>query len=118
MFGLGVMRLLANVLQGLTAASVMGLSASVLLGVVGAVIMYVGARQILAGSLTLGGFFTYTMFMAFLIGPVMQIVQTGTQITEALAGLEPVARNSDEPGPRTAIPGALSRWRYSRPCGF
>jgi subfamily B ATP-binding cassette protein MsbA len=87
-FGAGVMRLLNNVLRTLTATSVMGLSASVLLGVVGAVIMYVGARQILAGSLTIGEFFTYTMFMGFLIAPVMQIVQIGTQLTEALAGLE------------------------------
>src|SRR5438105_336741 len=87
-FASGVKRLLDNVLRSLTATSVMGLSASVLLGVVGAVIMYVGARQILAGSLTIGEFFTYTMFMGFLIAPVMQIVQIGTQLTEALAGLE------------------------------
>src|SRR6266513_715522 len=87
-FAGGVKRLLDNVLRSLTATSVMGLSASVLLGVVGAVIMYVGARQILAGSLTIGEFFTYTMFMGFLIAPVMQIVQIGTQLTEALAGLE------------------------------
>ena len=87
-FSVGVKRLLENVLRTLTATSIMGLSASVLLGVVGAVIMYVGARQILAGSLTIGGFLTYTMFMAFLIAPVMQIVQIGTQLTEALAGLE------------------------------
>src|SRR5947199_1943796 len=87
-FADGVMRLLNNVLRSLTATSVMGLSASVLLGVVGAVIMYVGARQILAGSLTIGEFFTYTLFMGFLIAPVMQIVQIGTQLTEALAGLE------------------------------
>ncbi|HEY7354167.1 MAG TPA: ABC transporter ATP-binding protein [Terriglobales bacterium] len=87
-FGAGVMRLLENVLRTLTATSIMGLSASVLLGVVGAVIMYVGARLILAGSLTIGEFFTYTMFMGFLIAPVMQIVQIGTQLTEAMAGLE------------------------------
>jgi ABC-type multidrug transport system fused ATPase/permease subunit len=87
-FGAGVMRLLNNVMRTLTATSIMGLSASVLLGVVGAVIMYVGARQILAGSLTIGGFFTYTLFMGFLIAPVMQIVQIGTQLTEAFAGLE------------------------------
>ncbi len=87
-FGLGVTRLLENVMRTLTATSVMGLSASVLLGVVGAVIMFVGARQILAGSLTIGGFFTYTLFMGFLIAPVMQIVQIGTQLTEALAGLD------------------------------
>jgi len=87
-FSTGVLRLLNNVMRTLTATSIMGLSASVLLGVVGSVIMFVGARQILAGSLTIGGFFTYTLFMGFLIAPVMQIVQIGTQLTEALAGLE------------------------------
>ena len=87
-FSGGVKRLLENVMRSLTATSVMSLSASVLLGVVGAIIMYVGARQILAGSLTIGGFFTYTLFMGFLIAPVMQIVQIGTQLTEAMAGLE------------------------------
>jgi subfamily B ATP-binding cassette protein MsbA len=87
-FSTGVMRLLDNVMKTLTATSIMGLSASVLLGVVGAVIMFVGARQILAGSLTIGGFFTYTLFMGFLIAPIMQIVAIGTQLTEALAGLE------------------------------
>lgn len=87
-FSRGVIRLLDNVMRSLTATSVMGLSASVLLGVVGAVIMFVGAKQILAGALTIGGFFTYTLFMGFLIAPIMQIVQIGTQITEALAGLE------------------------------
>jgi subfamily B ATP-binding cassette protein MsbA len=87
-FSQGVTRLLDNVLKSLTATSVMGLSASVLLGVVGSLIMFFGARQILAGSLTIGGFFTYTLFMGFLIAPVMQIVQIGTQLTEALAGLE------------------------------
>jgi ABC-type multidrug transport system fused ATPase/permease subunit len=87
-FARGVQRLLENVLRTLTATSVMTLSASVLLGVVGAVVMYVGAHQVAAGSLTIGGFFTYTLFMGFLIAPIMQIVQVGTQLTEALAGLE------------------------------
>src|SRR6266498_1271096 len=87
-FSTGVMRLLQNVLRSLTATSIMGLSASVLLGVVGAVTMFVGAKQILAGSLTVGGLFTYTVLIGFLIAPIMQIVQIGTQLTEALAGLE------------------------------
>src|SRR5712672_700797 len=56
-FGAGVERLLMNVLKTLTATSVMSLSSTVLLGVVGAVVMFVGTRQILAGTLTLGGFF-------------------------------------------------------------
>ncbi len=87
-FAGGVARLLDNVLKTLTAQSVMGLSSSVLLGVVGAVIMYVGARHILDGTLTLGAYFTYTMFLGFLIAPMVQIVAIGTQLTEALAGLE------------------------------
>jgi ABC-type multidrug transport system fused ATPase/permease subunit len=106
-FSFGVMRLLDNVMRTLTATSIMGLSASVLLGVVGAVIMFVGARQILAGALTIGGFFTYTLFMGFLIAPIMQIVQIGTQITEALAGLERTHEILKEPAedrdPRRAV---------------
>lgn len=87
-FAGGVGRLLNNVLRTLTATSVMSLSASLLLGVVGAVIMFVGARQIMAGTLTIGGFFTYTLFLGFLVAPIMQIVSIGTQLTEAFAGLE------------------------------
>jgi ABC-type multidrug transport system fused ATPase/permease subunit len=87
-FAGGARQLLDNVLKTLTATSVMGLSSAVLLGVVGAVVMYVGTRQIIAGSMTLGGFFTYTAFLGFLVAPIFQIVSIGTQITEALAGLE------------------------------
>jgi ABC-type multidrug transport system fused ATPase/permease subunit len=87
-FARGVRRLLDNVMRTLTATSVMSLAASLLLGVVGAVIMYVGARQIMAGALTVGGFFSYTLFLGFLVAPMTQIVGIGTQLTEALAGLE------------------------------
>lgn len=87
-FAAGVQRLLDNILKSLTGVSLMSLSATVLLGIVGAVVMFVGARQILAGELTLGGFVTFTAFLAFLVAPVFQIVGIGTQLTEALAGLE------------------------------
>jgi subfamily B ATP-binding cassette protein MsbA len=87
-FAGGVARLLANVMTTLTSTSVMGLSSTLLLGLVGAAVMYVGARQILAGTLTLGGFFTYTMLLGFLVAPLFQVVSIGTQLTEAVAGLE------------------------------
>jgi len=87
-FAKGVRRLLDNVISTLTATSLMSLSASLLMGVVGAIIMYVGAHQILAGTLTVGGFFTYTLFLGFLVAPIIQMVAIGTQITEAFAGLE------------------------------
>jgi len=87
-FAAGVLRLLDNVMRTLTATSVMSLSASVLLGCVGAITMYIGAHQILAGTLTVGGFFSFTLMLGFLVAPIMQIVAIGTQLTEALAGLE------------------------------
>jgi ABC-type multidrug transport system fused ATPase/permease subunit len=87
-FATGVRRLLDNVMRTLTATSLMSLSASLLTGVVGAVIMYVGAHQILSGTLTVGEFFTYTAFLAYLVAPIIQMVAIGTQITEAFAGLE------------------------------
>jgi subfamily B ATP-binding cassette protein MsbA len=87
-FASGVRRLLENVMRTLTATSVMSLSASVLLGCVGAVTMYVGTHQIASGTLTVGGFFSYTLLLGFLVAPIMQIVSIGTQLTEALAGLE------------------------------
>jgi ABC-type multidrug transport system fused ATPase/permease subunit len=87
-FGAGVQRLLDNVLQTLTATSLMSLSATSLMGIVSALIMLLGARQILAGTMTAGTFFSYTLFLGFLVAPVFQIVGIGPQITEALAGLE------------------------------
>lgn len=84
----GVQRLLANVVKTLTATSVMSLSSAMLMGVVGAIVMFMGAHLILAGKLTLGGFFTYTMFLGYLVAPLFQVVNIGTQITEAVAGLE------------------------------
>jgi len=95
-FSAGVERLLQNVVKTLTATSVMSLSSSTLMGVIGAIVMFMGTRQILAGKLTLGGFFTYTMFLGYLAAPLIQVVGIGTQITEAIAGLERTREVLDE----------------------
>jgi ABC-type multidrug transport system fused ATPase/permease subunit len=87
-FAAGVQRLLDNVVKTLTATSLMTLSATGLMGIVSAAIMFLGSRQILAGTMTLGTFLTFTIFLGMLIAPVTQIVSIGPQITEALAGLE------------------------------
>ena len=87
-FAGGVRRLLDNVMRTLTATSLMSLSASVLLGVVGAATMYVGGHQMVARSLTPGSYFSYNFLLVFLVAPIMQIVSIGTQLTEAMAGLE------------------------------
>jgi len=87
-FSEGVSRILANVLRSITGMSTLSVASTLLLGAVGAVVMWVGTRQILAGSLTVGGLFTYTVLLGFLVAPVFQVVGIGTQLTEALAGLE------------------------------
>ena len=111
-FAGGVKRLLDNVLRSLTAISLMSLSATVLMGLVGATVMYLGARQILAGTLTLGGFMAFTAYLAFLVAPMFQVVGIGTQITEALAGLDRTQevlheKPEDEDARRTQAIGAI-----------
>jgi ABC-type multidrug transport system fused ATPase/permease subunit len=87
-FAAGVRRLLDNVMRTLTATSLMSLSASVLLGVVGAATMYIGGRQMVSHTLSPGSYFSYNFLLVFLVAPIMQVVSIGTQLTEALAGLE------------------------------
>src|SRR6202521_3574524 len=70
------------------AMSIMGASSMFVLGVVSAGIMYLAARQIFAGQLTLGGFMTFTAFISFLMGPMFALQAIGMQLTEALAGLD------------------------------
>lgn len=87
-FAGGVQRLLENVLKTLTATSVMSLSAAVLMGVVSAIVIQLGGHKVISGTITPGTFLTYTVFLGLLVAPIFQIVAIGTQITEALAGLE------------------------------
>jgi len=87
-FSEGAMRLLDNVRKSLTAMSLMSLSATVIMGVVGALVMYFGTRQIMAGTLTIGNYVRFVAFLALLVAPVVGIVNIGTQISEALAGME------------------------------
>jgi ABC-type multidrug transport system fused ATPase/permease subunit len=117
-FGEGVGRILANILKTLTTSSILALSSAGLLGIVGAAVMYVGARQVLSGSLTVGGFFTYTMFLGFLVAPIFQVVAIGTQLTEAFAGLERTRelfreRPEDQDPRRTlALPSIRGEFRF------
>jgi len=111
-FAGGVRRLLDNVMRTLTATSLMGLSASVMLGVVGAATMYIGGKQMVAHTLTPGGYISYNLYLVFLIAPIMQVVSIGTQITEALAGLERTQeimgeRPEDQDPKRTVVLGDI-----------
>ncbi len=87
-FAGGVQRLLANVMRSLTAMSLMSLSATVLMGVVGALVMYLGTHEIYAGKMTMGQLIMFNAFLIFLVAPIVGVVNIGTQMSEALAGLE------------------------------
>ncbi len=87
-FETGVMRLFENVRKTLFATSVIGLASTVLMGAVSITVMIVGGRLMLNNSMSLGDFFSFTLFLGFLVAPVFQMVSIGTQITEAFAGLD------------------------------
>jgi ABC-type multidrug transport system fused ATPase/permease subunit len=87
-FAVGAQKILANVFQSLTTISLMTLASTVLMGLVGALVMFLGAHQIAAHQMTVGDFVLFTSLLAFMIAPVVQVVNIGTQISEALAGLE------------------------------
>jgi ABC-type multidrug transport system fused ATPase/permease subunit len=87
-FAEGVGRLLENILKSISAISLMSSSSSLLLGVVSALIMYFGGRMVLHQSMTTGMWVQYSLFLAMLVAPVFQMVNIGTQVNEAVAGLE------------------------------
>jgi ABC-type multidrug transport system fused ATPase/permease subunit len=106
-FAAGAKRLLDNVISSLTAQSLMSLASTAVLGIVGSLIMYLGAHQVVSGRLTTGGYVTYVMFLAFMIAPIAQLVSIGTQLTEAVAGLdrttEIMAENEEDSGPERTV---------------
>ncbi|MGH9606846.1 MAG: ABC transporter ATP-binding protein [Terracidiphilus sp.] len=87
-FSAGVDRLLANVMKSLTMTSVLGSASTTVLGAVSALVMWLGGHLVLKSSWTTGDYFQYNMFLAFMIAPVFQMVNVGTQLTEAFAGLD------------------------------
>src|SRR6202166_4905128 len=95
-FTKGAQRLLDNVIRSLTTMSMMSFSTTALGGVVGALVMYVGAHQVLDDKITVGQLVSYTAFLVFMIAPVFQVVGIGTQLTEAVAGLERTREVLDE----------------------
>lgn len=87
-FSVGVLRLLSNVMQSLTATSLLSMAATTVLGVVGGLVMLMGGHLSMQNKMGPGDYIQYTMFLAFMIAPVFQVVNIGTQLTEAVAGLD------------------------------
>ncbi len=90
-FEAGVLRLFQNVKKTLTTSSTVTSLGTFFIGTASVLIMGYGGRQILQGSMTLGDLFSFTLFMGFLIAPIVQMANIGTQMTEAFAGLDRTA---------------------------
>jgi len=87
-FRSGAERIFENVKESLTAQSLVTSLATLLMGVTGVVIMGFGGNKIIGGEMTVGDFFAYTLYLGFLVAPIVQMSSIGTQLTEAFAGLD------------------------------
>jgi ABC-type multidrug transport system fused ATPase/permease subunit len=84
----GVDRLFRNVKKSLTSTSLVTSAATLLLGLATVGIMAIGGRMIINNELTVGDFFAFILYLGFLIAPIVQMSNIGSQITEAFAGLD------------------------------
>jgi len=87
-FEVGVDRLFQLVKKSLTATALMTSSATFLLGFASVGIMGMGGYNMIQGTLTVGDFLLFTLLLAFLVAPIIQMSNIGSQLTEALAGLD------------------------------
>jgi len=87
-FEKGVDLLFQNVKKSLTATALMTSSSTFLLGIASTGIMGIGGYKIMTGELTVGDFLSFTLLLGFMIAPIVQMSNIGSQLTEALAGLD------------------------------
>lgn len=87
-FELGVERLFINVKKSLTSTSLITSSATFLLGLASAGIMGIGGYMLIENELTVGDFLAFTLYLGFMIAPIVQMSNIGSQLTEAFAGLD------------------------------
>ncbi|CAM1363059.1 ABC transporter permease [Tenacibaculum soleae] len=87
-FEKGVDLLFQNVKKSLTATAIMTSSATFLLGIASTGIMGIGGYKIMMGELTVGDFLSFTFLLGLMIAPIVQMSNIGSQLTEALAGLD------------------------------
>jgi ATP-binding cassette, subfamily B, putative efflux pump len=110
-FGRGAHQLFRNVAQTMTGISSLGAFATIIIGAIGVLMILQGGHAILAGTMTLGGFVMYLLFVGLVAAPLISIASIGTQITEAFAGLDRIrevrrmATEDQEDAHKTAVTG-------------
>ncbi|MBP6703620.1 MAG: ABC transporter ATP-binding protein [Vicinamibacteria bacterium] len=93
----GAHRLFRNIAQSMTGVSATTAGSTVIIGVIGVLMIWLGGRAILTGDMTLGDLVMYIFFIGLVAAPLVSIASIGTQITEALAGLDRIREILDMP---------------------
>ncbi len=94
-FAGGVNRLFVNVAKTITGTSATGAMGTAVVGSIGVLLMMFGGRAVLAGRMTIGDLLMYLIFIGLVTLPLVQIANIGTQLTEALAGLDRIRELKD-----------------------
>ena len=87
-FSKGVDAIFQNVKKSLTATAIMTSSSTFLIGLATTGIMGIGGHYMIKGEITPGDFLQFTFLLAFMVAPIVQMSNIGSQLTEALAGLD------------------------------
>jgi ABC-type multidrug transport system fused ATPase/permease subunit len=87
-FARGAHRLFRNVAKAVVGVAAIGSFTSLVVGAISVIMIVVGGRAIIGGTMTMGDFVMYVFFVGLVAGPLIEIAQIGTQITEAFAGLD------------------------------
>ena len=109
-FQQGVLRIFENVKTTLTTQSMLTSMGTFILGLASVLVMGYGGFLIVQGSLTIGELFSFTLFLGFLLAPIVQFANIGTQMTEAFAGLDRTSellswpREDDDPDRTVVMP--------------
>lgn len=115
-FARGAHRLFRNIASSLTGVSATGAFASLIIGAIAVVMIYFGGNAVIANlqnpanGMTSGDFAMYVAFTIFMVMPVVDLANIGTQITEAFAGLDRISEvfamktETDEDAKRRALP--------------
>ena len=87
-FARGAHKLFRNVAKTVTGVSAISSFSSVVIGAIAVVMIVIGGNAVKAGTMSLGDLLMYISFTFLLAMPVIELTSIGTQITEALAGLD------------------------------
>ncbi len=87
-FEKGVADIFMNVKKSMTATAIMTSSSTFLIGLATTGVMGIGGYYMIQGTMTFGDFIQFTFLLAFMVAPIVQMSNIGSQLTEALAGLD------------------------------